>query len=48
MEILEISCLVMCWVSVSVCLLGLIVSIVECIRSRREKKETPPKDSNKK
>lgn len=43
MEILEISCLVMCWVSVSVCLLGLIVSIVECIRSRREKKQVPKK-----
>lgn len=48
MEILEISCLVMCWVSVSVCLLGLVVSIIECIRSRREKKETPPKNPNKK
>lgn len=47
MEILEISCLVMCWVSVSVCLFGLIVSVIECIRSGREKKEKPPKKSNK-
>lgn len=47
MEILEISCLAMCWVSISVCLFGLIVSVIECIRSRHEEKEKPPKKSNK-
>lgn len=48
MVILEISCLAMCWLSVSVCLFGMIFSVVECIRSRREeKKENPPKKSNK-
>lgn len=47
MGIFEITCLTMCWVSVSVCLFGLIFSVVECIRSRREEKEKPPKKSNK-
>lgn len=32
----EITCLIMCWISVSVCLFGLVFSVVECIRSRRE------------
>ena len=38
MGVFEITCLIMCWVSVSVCLFGLIFSVVECIRSRREEK----------
>lgn len=29
----------MCWISVAVCLFGLVFSIVECIRSRREEKK---------
>lgn len=39
MGVFEITCLIMCWVSVSVCLFGLIFSVVECIRSRREEKK---------
>lgn len=38
MGVFEITCLIMCWVSVSVCLFGLIFSVVECIRSRREER----------
>ena len=43
MGVFEITCLIMCWVSVSVCLFGLVFSVVECIRSRREKKQVPEK-----
>lgn len=43
----EITILIMCWISVAVCLFGLVFSVVECIRSRREEKENPPKKSNK-
>lgn len=35
----EITILIMCWISVAVCLFGLIFSVVECIRSRREEKK---------
>lgn len=35
----EITILIMCWISVAVCLFGLVFSIVECIRSRREEKK---------
>lgn len=45
----EITCLIMCWLSVSVCLFGLVFSVVEFIRSRREeKKQTTTKNPNKK
>lgn len=47
MGVFEITCLVMCWGSVSVCLFGLIFSVVECIRSRREKKKQVTKKTNK-
>ena len=49
MGVLEISCLAMCWMSVAVCLFGLIFSVVECIRSRREERQERqiPKKSNK-
>lgn len=43
----ELTCLIMCWVSVSVCLFGLVFSVVECIRSRREKKKQIPKKTDK-
>ena len=33
-----ITILIMCWISVAVCLFGLAFSVVECIRSRREEK----------
>lgn len=45
MGVFEITCLIMCWVSVSVCLFGLIFSVVECIRSRREERPIPRKPS---
>lgn len=45
MGVFEITCLIMCWVSVSVCLFGLIFSVVECIRSRREERPIPKKPS---
>lgn len=35
----EITCLIMCWISVAICLFGLIFSVIECIRSRREVKK---------
>lgn len=41
----EITCLIMCWISVAVCLFGLVFSIVECIRSRREERPIPKKPS---
>lgn len=41
----EITCLIMCWISVSVCLFGLVFSVVECIRSRREERPIPKKPS---
>lgn len=34
-----ITILIMCWISVAVCLFGLIFSVIECIRSRREEKK---------
>lgn len=34
-----ITILIMCWISVAVCLFGLVFSVVECIKSRREEKK---------
>ena len=41
----EITILIMCWISVAVCLFGLVFSVVECIKSRREERPIPKKPS---
>lgn len=41
----EITCLIMCWISVAVCLFGLVFSVVECIKSRRQERPIPKKMS---